>query len=101
MFFLFRGMCASSIAESWTIELGINNSGKLFIDLKIANAMDLNSTKKIKYLEENMGALDVKLTKEENQTIRDAVENAGETSGPRYHDNMMKVVFMDTPPLKE
>ncbi len=57
-------------------------------------------TKKIKYLDENMGALNVKLTKEEVRLIRDAVESAGETSGDRYPELMQKVNFMDTPPLK-
>ena len=46
-----------------------------------------------------MGALDVKLSKEEIQTIRQAVESAGETSGDRYPENMQKMNFMDTPPL--
>lgn len=47
-----------------------------------------------------MGALNVKLTKEEVRLIRDAVESAGETSGDRYPELMQKVNFMDTPPLK-
>ena len=48
-----------------------------------------------------MGALNVKLTEEEIQTIREAVEGAGETSGARYHEVMQQVNFMDTPPLEE
>ncbi len=55
-------------------------------------------TKMIKYLEENMGFLNVKLTQEENKEIRDAVE-AAETHGDRYPEIMQKVCFMDTPPL--
>ena len=58
-------------------------------------------TKKIKYLEENMGALDVKLSTEEIKAIREAVESAGETSGQRYPENMLRLNFMDTPELVE
>lgn len=55
-------------------------------------------TKKIKYLEENMGALNVKLTKAENEEIRDLVEKA-EVHGARYPEAMMSRLFADTPAL--
>ena len=55
-------------------------------------------TKKVKYLKENLGSLGVKLTDEENMSIRAAVDKA-ETSGDRYPPTMMKYNFMDTPPL--
>ena len=55
-------------------------------------------TKKIKYLEENMGALDVKLTAEEVKDIRTLVESA-EVHGGRYSDQMIGSCFRDTPPL--
>ena len=55
-------------------------------------------TKKIKYLEENMGALNVKLTKEEDQQIRKVVE-AVDIQGARYPEAMAKSLFGDTPPL--
>lgn len=55
-------------------------------------------TKKIKYLEENMGALDVKLTKDENDEIRHLVDNA-EVHGERYPAAMMGRLFGDTPEL--
>lgn len=56
-------------------------------------------TKKIKYLEENMGALNVKLTKEEDKEIRAAVE-AAEIHGDRYPESAMATLFADTPALK-
>ena len=55
-------------------------------------------TQKIKYLEENLGAMDVKLTKEENAEIRKAVENA-EVHGGRYPEAMAVTLFADTPAL--
>ena len=55
-------------------------------------------TKRIKYLEENLGAVDVKLTKEENAAIRKAVEDA-EVHGARYPEAMSGLLFADSPAL--
>lgn len=57
-------------------------------------------TKKLKYLEENLGALDVKLSDSEDKEIRDAIEKA-EVIGERYPAGMSGQLFADTPPLKE
>jgi aryl-alcohol dehydrogenase-like predicted oxidoreductase len=48
-------------------------------------------TKRIKYLEENVGALKVKLTKEELNEI-DAIAPKGVASGTRYSEGGMKLV---------
>jgi aryl-alcohol dehydrogenase-like predicted oxidoreductase len=56
-------------------------------------------TKKIKYLEENLGALDVKLTSGEEKEIRELVENA-EVHGGRYPEGMGSYLFADTAPLE-
>lgn len=56
-------------------------------------------TKKIKYLEENMGALDVVISDEENKEIRKAIEGA-EVHGIRYPAAMASALFSDTPPLE-
>ena len=55
-------------------------------------------TKQIKNLEENLGALEVKLTDEEDKEIRKAVEEA-EVHGIRYPEAMAGALFSDTPPL--
>ncbi|PQE06733.1 short chain dehydrogenase reductase protein [Rutstroemia sp. NJR-2017a BBW] len=55
-------------------------------------------TKKIKYLEENIGALYVELTDEEDKEIRHAIENA-EVVGTRVAEHLMDVLLVDTPPL--
>ncbi|KAL8737495.1 MAG: hypothetical protein Q9181_001625 [Wetmoreana brouardii] len=57
-------------------------------------------TKKIKYLEENVGALEVKLSDEENREIRQAVQGA-EVHGIRYPPAMAGSLFADTPPLEK
>ena len=56
-------------------------------------------TKKIKYLEENMGALSVELTPEEDKQIRQAIERA-EVYGTRVAETLMGGLVMDTPPLQ-
>lgn len=56
-------------------------------------------TKKIKYLEENLGALDVNLTKEEEAEIRKLVD-AAEVHGERYPEMMSGPLFGSTPELK-
>ena len=48
-------------------------------------------TKRIKYLDENLGALNVKLTTADLERI-DAVMPAGAASGARYHEGAMKAV---------
>jgi aryl-alcohol dehydrogenase-like predicted oxidoreductase len=55
-------------------------------------------TKKVKYLEDNMGALNVKLTPEEVKEVRDLVE-AAEVHGERYPSAAMGSLFADTPNL--
>ena len=55
-------------------------------------------TKKIKYLEENIGALNVKLSVEELAKIRSAIEGA-EVHGTRYPEAMLGSLFKDTPHL--
>jgi len=51
---------------------------------------------KIERVKENLGALDVKLSKEEEAEIRKAVDDA-ETHGERYGAGIMDYCFADTP----
>jgi len=60
--------------------------------------LPIPGTKKIKYLEENMAALDVKLSKEEVAEIRTEVDKC-QIVGSRYPEAMMAYCFADTPPL--
>ncbi len=53
--------------------------------------MPIPGTKRIKYLDENMGAAQVELTSKELQNIADMLP-AGSTSGQRYHEQGMKAV---------
>lgn len=64
------------------------------------DVLPIPGTKKIKYLDENMGALKVVVSKEEEKEIREAVE-AAEVHGTRYPEQMMGSLFADSPELKK
>ena len=77
-------------------------AGQLTLAWLLAQGPDIipiPGTKKIKYLEENIAALNVKLTSSEDAEIRKAVENA-EVHGLRYPEQMMGTLFADSPELK-
>lgn len=56
-------------------------------------------TKKIKYLEENWAALEVKLTDEEKAEVRRVVDEA-QVHGERYPALFTRALFGDTPKLE-
>lgn len=58
-------------------------------------------TKRVKYLEENVGAAKIELSKEEEQEFRKAVDSVGGSKGDRYPPAMMKTLFGDSPELKK
>ena len=77
-------------------------AGQLTLAWLLAQGPDIipiPGTKKIKYLEENIAALNVKLTTSENTEIRKAVESA-EVHGGRYPEQMAASLFADTPELR-
>lgn len=77
-------------------------SGQITLAWLLAQGPDvipIPGTKKIKYLEENLAALDVNLTSSEIAEIRKAVENA-EVHGYRYPEQMMGTLLADSPELK-
>ena len=53
--------------------------------------MPIPGTKRLKYLEENLGAVQVRLTPEELRQI-DAILPAGAASGERYHAQAMQAI---------
>ncbi|KAG8676882.1 hypothetical protein FPOAC2_02996 [Fusarium poae] len=79
-----KGYTSSQMALAWLLE----QSPNVFV---------IPGTKKIKYLEENVGAAKVTLSKEEDQELRRLVEDA-EVAGGRdaFFGN-----YMDTPPLEK
>ncbi|CAA91959.1 Aldo-keto reductase yakc [NADP(+)] [Schizosaccharomyces pombe] len=60
--------------------------------------LPIPGTKRVKYLEENFGALKVKLSDATVKEIREACDNA-EVIGARYPPGAGSKIFMDTPPM--
>ncbi|KAH8660314.1 aldo-keto reductase [Xylariales sp. PMI_506] len=57
-------------------------------------------TKRVKYLEENIKAVEVTLTPEEESEIRKTIDSVGGSKGERYPLAMMARLFGDSPELK-
>ena len=77
-------------------------SGQLALAWVLAQGEDfipIPGTKRVKYLEENAKAIDVKLSDAEVQEIRDEIEKVGGGSGERYPPAMMARCFGDSPEL--
>ncbi|KAJ3553625.1 hypothetical protein NM688_g3509 [Phlebia brevispora] len=80
-------------------------AGQVALAWLLAQGLDIipiPGTRKLKYLDENLGALKVQLTPEDVAEVRKLAEAAdvGHTVGPRYHELGNKVSYVDTPPLK-
>ncbi|TKA65594.1 hypothetical protein B0A49_04875 [Cryomyces minteri] len=81
-----KGVTASQLTLAWLLAQG-------------DDIIPIPGTTRVDRLEENVGALNVKLTKEEEQAIRKACEDA-EVHGGRYPEAMSSALFADTPELK-
>jgi aryl-alcohol dehydrogenase-like predicted oxidoreductase len=78
-------------------------SGQLTLAWLMAQGDDIipiPGTTRIKNFDENMESLNVKITPQENQEIRTAVESA-EIHGSRYPEAFSSALFVDTVPLEE
>lgn len=76
--------------------------GQLSIAWVLAQGEDfipIPGTKRVKYLEENVKAVDVQLSKQEEADIRKAIESVGGSKGDRYPTSMMARLFGDSPEL--
>jgi aryl-alcohol dehydrogenase-like predicted oxidoreductase len=73
-----KGYSAAQLAIAWVMARG-------------DDIVPIPGTKRRKYLEENIGALDVALSKEELERI-DRILPPGAASGPRYHEAGMATV---------
>ncbi len=82
-----KGCTAGQLTLAWLLAQG-------------EDVIPIPGTRKIKYLEENLGALEVKLSAKEEREIRDLVESA-EVHGLRYPEAMLGHLFADTPALKD
>lgn len=80
-----KGCTAGQLTLAWLLRQG-------------QDIIPIPGTTKVKYLEENMGALKVTMTDAESAEIRKASEDA-EVHGARYPEAMAGNLFADTPEL--
>jgi aryl-alcohol dehydrogenase-like predicted oxidoreductase len=73
-----KGCTPSQLALAWVLAQG-------------QDIVPIPGTKRMTYLEENLGALDIRLTADELEQIN-VVLPAGQTSGDRYHPQAMQAV---------
>ncbi|RDW67581.1 aldo-keto reductase YakC-2 [Coleophoma cylindrospora] len=81
-----KGVTPSQLVLAWVLA-----QGEDFIPIP--------GTKRVKYLEENAKAVDVKLSKEEELEIRKEIEKVGGAKGQRYPPAMLSKCFGDSPEL--
>jgi aryl-alcohol dehydrogenase-like predicted oxidoreductase len=80
-----KGCTAGQLTLAWMMQQG-------------DDIFPIPGTKKIKYLEENIGACRVSLSSKEDEHVRRAIENA-EVHGTRVAEALMGALVMDTPPM--
>jgi aryl-alcohol dehydrogenase-like predicted oxidoreductase len=78
-----KGVTATQLTLAWLMAQG-------------DDIIPIPGTTKIERMKENLGALKIKLSKEEVQAMRTLVD-AAETHGSRYPEAHLKYVFGDTP----
>jgi aryl-alcohol dehydrogenase-like predicted oxidoreductase len=78
-----KGVTTTQLVLAWLLEQG-------------EDVIPIPGTTKVDRLVENLGSLDVKLSKQEEKKIRSAIEGA-EVRGTRYAEAFMKVCYADTP----
>ncbi|KAF4580448.1 hypothetical protein EYR40_003164 [Pleurotus pulmonarius] len=82
-----HGASAGQVALAWLLAQG-------------DDVIPIPGTKKIKYLNENLGAVNVKLSKEEVAKVREIAEAADKAwDGDRYPAALQQVLYADTPAL--
>ncbi|EXJ70255.1 alcohol dehydrogenase [Cladophialophora psammophila CBS 110553] len=77
--------------------------GQLVLAFLMAQGDDIipiPGTTRVKNFDENMGALNIKITPQDNEKIRKVID-AAEVHGARYPEAFSKALFVDTVPLKE
>lgn len=76
---------AAQVAIAWLVHQG---------------ALPIPGSKQIKYIEENLGAANVKLTEEDLKKIRELADECEKNSvGDRYPPGFIEQVHVETPPL--
>ncbi|KAI0052184.1 Aldo/keto reductase [Auriscalpium vulgare] len=81
-----HGATAGQVALAWLLAQG-------------PEVIPIPGTRNVKYLKENLGALNVKLTDAELQEVRAIAERTDAVQGNRYPPGLVDMLFADTRPL--
>lgn len=81
-----KGCTAGQLSLAWVLAQG-------------DDILPIPGTKRVKYLEENVKAVEVQLSEDEESQIRKAIEGVGGSKGDRYPMAMMSRLFGDSPEL--
>ena len=99
------GATAGQVALAWVLAQGedivpIVGTTKVKVCYRLpSHFLPPTDASGLQYLDENLGALKVKLTPEELQEVRAISEKANAAQGDRYPPDFMQVQFGDTPSL--
>lgn len=77
----------------------LNRSPSANVDDGSDDIIPIPGTKRVKYLEDNIKAVDVHLTKEEEAEVRKTIDSVGGSKGERYPPAMMARLFGDSKEL--
>ncbi|KAF8268082.1 Aldo/keto reductase [Lactarius quietus] len=78
------------------------SAGQVTLAWLLAQGSDIipiPGTRNVKYLNENLGSLNVRLSPEEVQEVRNIAERADSVLGERYPAGMLETLYVNTPPL--
>ncbi|KAI0063909.1 Aldo/keto reductase [Artomyces pyxidatus] len=81
-----HGASSGQVALAWLLAQG-------------PEVIPIPGTRNVKYLRENLGALDVQLTSDDVQDVRRIAEDADNFEEGRYPPGLQELLFADTPPL--
>ncbi|KAI2631778.1 aldo-keto reductase [Xylaria nigripes] len=81
-----KGVTSSQLTIAWLLAQG-------------DDIIPIPGTKKLKYLMENIKAASIRITKEEDARIRNAINSIGGSKGDRYGPGTVNMVFGDSPEL--
>lgn len=99
-----KGVTPSQLTLAWILAQGDDffpvSATKMFVKhpVRFLICHQIPGTTNLDRLDENLGSLKIRLSKEEEQEIRKACE-AAEVQGSRYPPAMEAANFADTPPL--
>lgn len=66
----------------------------------VTDFIPIPGTKTLKYLKENASAIDIVISKEDDEKVRKAIENIGGRKGERYPAAYLSWCFGDTAELE-